>query len=202
MMNPQAVNNEHIIQFSNGKIFVPDQPIIPFIEGDGCGPEVWLAARQVVEASVMLAYLGKRAITWKEVYAGKKSFDMTGSWLPPETIEAFRTYHVGIKGPLTTPVGEGIRSLNVALRKELDLFTSLRPVKFFPGTPSPLRKPDQVDIVLFRENTEDVYAGIEFEAGSAEAESVIEFLKEKFPEAICQNAFPGNLSYRVKAYLH
>jgi isocitrate dehydrogenase len=198
MTIPQAVNNDHIIQFSNGKIFVPDQPIIPFIEGDGCGPEIWLASRQVVESAVMLAYLGKRAITWKEVYAGRKAFNLTGNWLPAETLEAFRKYHVGIKGPLTTPVGEGIRSLNVALRKELDLFTSLRPVKFFPGTPSPLRKPDQVDIVLFRENTEDVYAGIEFEAESVEAKAVLDFLKTKFPERYAKLRFPETSSFGIK----
>ena len=194
MNNVFAQNEDQIISFSNGKIQVPDQPVIPFIEGDGVGPELWHAARQIVEAAVELAYLGKRIIIWKEVYAGQKAFDLTGSWLPVETLQAFKKYHVGMKGPLNTPIGEGIRSLNVALRKELDLFTSLRPVKYFPGTPSPLRKPEHVDIVLFRENTEDVYTGIEFEAGSPEADSLLDFLKTKLPDSYAKIRFPGFFS--------
>jgi isocitrate dehydrogenase len=198
MNNVFAQNEDKIISFSNGKIQVPDQPVIPFIEGDGVGPELWNAARQIVEAAVDLAYLGKRIIIWKEVYAGQKAFDLTGSWLPIETLQTFNKYHVGMKGPLNTPIGEGIRSLNVALRKELDLFTSLRPVKYFPGTPSPLRKPEHVDIVLFRENTEDVYTGIEFEAGSPEANLLMDFLKTKLPESYAKIRFPDSSALGIK----
>ncbi len=198
MNNVFAQNEDQIISFSNGKIQVPDQPVIPFIEGDGVGPELWHAARQIVEAAVELAYLGKHIIMWKEVYAGQKAFDLTGNWLPIETLQAFKKYHVGMKGPLNTPIGEGIRSLNVALRKELDLFTSLRPVKYFPGTPSPLRKPEHVDIVLFRENTEDVYTGIEFEAGSLEADSLMDFLKTKLPDSYAKIRFPDSSALGIK----
>ena len=164
-----AQDVEQVISFQGKMIQVPEMPVIPFIEGDGVGPEVWMATRQIVEAAVELAYLGKRAITWKELFAGEKALKAHRRWLPDETIQSLKKYHVGIKGPLNTPVGEGIRSLNVALRKELDLFASFRPIRYFPGAPSPLRKPDHVDIALFRENTEDVYTGIEFDAGSPEA---------------------------------
>lgn len=190
--------NEQIIHFDGGKIQVPDQPVIPFIEGDGVGPEIWLAARQVVEGAVELAYQSKRHILWKEVLAGGKAFNLTGSWLPRETLQAFKAYHVGMKGPLTTPIGGGIRSLNVALRKELDLYTSLRPVKYFPGIPSPLRKPENVDIVLFRENTEDVYAGIEFESGSVDVQALITFLQEEFPEGYDRLRFPASSAIGLK----
>ena len=190
--------NEQIIQFIGGKIQVPDQPVIPYIEGDGVGPEIWRAARQVMEGAVELAYQGKRQILWKELLAGGKAFNLTGSWLPQETLLALKTYHIGMKGPLTTPIGEGIRSLNVSLRKELDLYTSLRPVKYMPGAPSPLRKPENVDIVLFRENTEDVYAGIEFESGSVDAQMLVTFLQERFPESYAQLRFPASSAIGLK----
>lgn len=169
-----------IIRFENGSLLVPDRPVIPFIEGDGTGPDIWAASVRVMDAAVKKAYNGKRAVEWKEVLAGQKAFDRTGSWLPDETIEAFRTYRVGIKGPLTTPVGGGIRSLNVALRQILDLYVCLRPVKYFEGVPSPVKRPADVDMVIFRENTEDVYAGKELEEGSDKAKKLIEFLKTEF----------------------
>ncbi|HUP14522.1 MAG TPA: NADP-dependent isocitrate dehydrogenase [Acidimicrobiia bacterium] len=159
---------------------VPDDPIIPFIEGDGTGPDIWAAAVRVLDASVQKAYGGDRAIAWKEVLAGEKAYNKTGSWLPDETVDAFRHYLVGIKGPLTTPVGGGIRSLNVALRQTLDLYVCLRPVRWFTGVPSPVRHPEEVDMVIFRENTEDVYAGKEVEEGSEGARKLIEFLDKEF----------------------
>ncbi|HVL47978.1 MAG TPA: isocitrate dehydrogenase (NADP(+)) [Candidatus Thermoplasmatota archaeon] len=160
----------------DGSLDVPDRPVIPFIEGDGTGPDIWRAARPVLDAAVAKAYDGRRAIEWKQVWAGEAAFNATGEWLPKETLEAFREYVVGIKGPLTTPVGKGIRSLNVALRQELDLYACVRPVYYVPGVPAPVREPAKMNIVLFRENTEDVYAGIEFQAGSAEAEKLRSFL--------------------------
>ena len=159
---------------------VPDDPIIPFIEGDGTGPDIWAASVRVLEASVAKAYGGDRVIAWKEVLAGEKAYNKTGSWLPDETVDAFRQYLVGIKGPLTTPVGGGIRSLNVALRQTLDLYVCLRPIRWFTGVPSPVRHPEQVDMVIFRENTEDVYAGKEVESGSEGARKLIEFLDNEF----------------------
>src|SRR5207249_1702280 len=153
------------ITITNGKLNVPDQPIIPFIEGDGTGPDIWRASVRVFDAAVEKAYGGIRKIQWMEVLAGEKSFKQLGTWLPDETVEAFEKYHVGIKGPLTTPVGGGIRSLNVALRQMLDLFVCLRPVRYFSGVPSPVKHPEKVDMVIFRENTEDIYAGIEYAAG-------------------------------------
>ena len=159
---------------------VPDVPIRPFIEGDGIGPDIWKAAQQVFDAAVAKAYDGRRSIEWKEVLAGQKAFDETGEWLPGDTIEAFRDYIVGIKGPLTTPVGGGIRSLNVALRQILDLYVCLRPVRWYQGVPSPVKRPEDIDMVIFRENTEDVYAGKELEAGSAGAVKVIEYLDREF----------------------
>ena len=165
-MTPQGLN-------------VPDNPIIPFIEGDGTGPDIWSAAVRVFDAVVEKAYSGSRHIQWKEVLAGGKSFNQSGDWLPNETVEAFRQYIVGIKGPLTTPIGGGIRSLNVALRQMLDLYVCLRPVRYFAGVPSPVKKPQDVDIVIFRENTEDIYAGVEWEAGSVEAKKVIAFLQDQ-----------------------
>lgn len=197
-MENKPVQHTEIIHFSQGRIQVPHDPVIPFIEGDGVGPEIWKSARQVTEAAISLAYQDKRHITWKEVLAGKKAFDTTGSWLPDETIRAFKQYHIGIKGPLTTPVGEGIRSLNVALRKELDLYANLRPVKYFPGAPSPLSKPDHVDIVLFRENTEDVYSGIEFEAGSAEVTALLAYLKQNSPASYEKLRFPQTSAIGLK----
>jgi isocitrate dehydrogenase len=164
-------------------LIVPDEPIIPFIEGDGIGPDIWSAARCVFDAAVKTAYGGKRKIDWLEVYAGEKAFlktggSMGGSWLPEETISALKEYRVGIKGPLTTPVGGGIRSLNVAMRQKLDLYVCLRPIEYFPGVPSPVRNPENVNMVVFRENTEDVYAGFETRAGSDEAQKLIRFLRE------------------------
>ncbi|MCE7863110.1 MAG: NADP-dependent isocitrate dehydrogenase [Bacteroidetes bacterium CHB5] len=170
------------ITISNGKLTVPDNPTIPFIEGDGTGPDIWKASQHVLDAAVAKAYGGKRKINWKEVLAGEKSFNQVGNWLPDETLDAFRDYLVGIKGPLSTPVGGGIRSLNVALRQILDLYVCLRPVRWYQGVPSPVKNPGAVDMVIFRENTEDIYAGIEFAAGSAEAQKVLDFLAKEFPK--------------------
>ena len=165
----------------NGKLNVPDQPIIPFIEGDGTGPDIWASSVRVLDSAVEKAYNGKKKIIWKEVLAGEKAFNKTGSWLPDETLEAFNEYLVGIKGPLTTPVGGGIRSLNVALRQILDLYVCLRPVRWFDGVPSPVKNPGAVDMVIFRENTEDIYAGIEYAAGSPEAQKMLDFIAREFP---------------------
>jgi isocitrate dehydrogenase len=166
----------------NGQLVVPDDPIIPFIEGDGTGPDIWRASVRVMDAAVEKAYGGKKKIAWLEVFAGEKSFKQSNSWLPDETVEAFRQYLVGIKGPLTTPVGGGIRSLNVALRQLLDLFVCLRPVRWYRGVPSPIKHPEKVDMVIFRENIEDIYAGIEYVAGSPEAQKVLDFLEREFPK--------------------
>ncbi|PFA69097.1 isocitrate dehydrogenase (NADP(+)) [Bacillus sp. AFS015802] len=173
----------------NGQLNVPNNPIVPFIEGDGTGPDIWAAAQRVLDASVEKAYKGERKISWKEVYAGEKAFNKTGEWLPNDTLEAIREYFIAIKGPLTTPVGGGIRSLNVALRQELDLFTCLRPVRYFEGVPSPVKRPEDTDMVIFRENTEDIYAGIEYAKGSDEVKKLISFLQDemgvnkiRFPE--------------------
>src|SRR5215217_8064109 len=167
------------ISRKNGQLVVPDDPIIPFIEGDGTGPDIWRASVRVLDAAVEKAFHGKRQIVWKEVYAGEKAFKQFNDWLPNETVDAFREYYVGIKGPLTTPVGGGIRSLNVALRQLLDLYVCLRPVRWYRGVPSPVRTPDKVNMVIFRENTEDIYAGIEWEAESPEAKKVIKFLQDE-----------------------
>jgi len=171
------------ISRSKGQLVVPDDPIIPFIEGDGTGPDIWRASVRVLDAAVDKAFGGKRKIAWKEVYAGEKSFKKFNTWLPDETVEAFREYYVGIKGPLTTPVGGGIRSLNVALRQLLDLYVCLRPVRWFKGVPSPVKHPEKVDMVIFRENTEDIYAGIEWAAGSDDAKKVLDFLAKEFSKA-------------------
>ncbi len=170
------------VRMSGGKLEVPDQPIIPFIIGDGTGPDIWRAAQPVFDAAVRKAYGGRRQIAWHQVLAGEESFKKLNNWLPDETIEAFRKYVVGIKGPLTTPVGGGIRSLNVALRQMLDLYVCLRPVRYFQGVPSPVRHPEKVDMVVFRENTEDIYAGIEYAAGMPESEKVLKFLASEFPK--------------------
>jgi isocitrate dehydrogenase len=170
------------ISRSRGQLVVPDDPIIPFIEGDGTGPDIWRASVRVFDAAVQKAYGGKRRVEWKEVLAGEKSFKQLNTWLPDETVDAFRTYYVGIKGPLTTPVGGGIRSLNVALRQMLDLFVCLRPVRWFRGVPSPVRHPEKVDMVIFRENTEDIYAGIEYVGGSPEAQKILDFFAREFPK--------------------
>jgi isocitrate dehydrogenase len=166
----------------NGQLVVPNNPIIPFIEGDGTGPDIWRASVRVMDAAVEKAYGGQKKIAWMEVYAGEKSFKQFDNWLPDETVDAFRHYLVGIKGPLTTPVGGGIRSLNVALRQLLDLFVCLRPVRWYKGVPSPVRHPEKVDMVIFRENTEDIYAGIEYAAGTPEAQKVLDFLEKEFPK--------------------
>ena len=170
------------ITLSNGKLTVPDHPIIPFIEGDGTGPDIWRSSQRVMDAAVAKAYGGKRKIAWAEVYAGEKSKNLFDNWLPDETVDAFRKYLVGIKGPLTTPVGGGIRSLNVALRQMLDLYVCLRPVRWFKGVPSPVKRPDKVDMVIFRENTEDIYAGIEYAAGTPEAQKILDFMQKEFPK--------------------
>jgi isocitrate dehydrogenase len=170
------------ISSSGGQLAVPDRPIIPFIEGDGTGPDIWRASQRVFDSAVEKAYGGKRKIAWMEVFAGEKSFKRFNNWLPDETVDAFRTFRVGIKGPLTTPVGGGIRSLNVALRQMLDLFVCLRPVRYFNGVPSPVKHPEKVDVVLFRENTEDIYAGIEYPAGSPEAQKILDFVQQNFPK--------------------
>ncbi|MHB8447552.1 MAG: isocitrate dehydrogenase (NADP(+)) [Rudaea sp.] len=170
------------ITIANGRLQVPDRPIVPFIEGDGTGPDIWRASVRVLDAAVKKAYGGKRQLMWMEVLAGEKAFDTTGNWLPDETVAACRDYLVSIKGPLTTPVGGGIRSLNVALRQMLDLYCCVRPVRWFAGVPSPVKKPEDVDMVIYRENTEDIYAGIEWVGGSAEAKQLLEYLGAKFPK--------------------
>jgi len=186
------------ITIEDGRLRVPDQPIVPFIEGDGTGPDIWRASVRVFDAAVEKAYRGGRRIQWMEVYAGQKAHDKIGSWLPDETVDAFREFLVGIKGPLTTPVGGGIRSLNVALRQLLDLYVCLRPVRWFKGVPSPVRRPELVDMVIFRENTEDIYAGIEFESGSEEAKKVLAFLKEAFPQSYQKVRFPETSGIGLK----
>jgi len=175
---------------------VPDRPVIPFIEGDGTGPDIWRAARRVLDAAVEKAYTGRRAIVWFEVYAGQKSYDQYGTWLPDDTVAAFQEYRVGIKGPLTTPVGGGIRSLNVALRQTLDLYVCLRPVRYFAGVPSPVKRPELVDVVIFRENTEDIYAGIEWPAESPEAKKVIAFLQDAM--GVKKIRFPATSGIGIK----
>ncbi|MCA3016517.1 MAG: isocitrate dehydrogenase (NADP(+)) [Myxococcaceae bacterium] len=177
------------ITISNGTLSVPKHPVIPFIEGDGTGPDIWRASQMVVDAAVEKAYRGERKIHWKEVLAGEKAFKTVNNWLPDETITAFREYLVGIKGPLTTPVGGGIRSLNVALRQMLDLYVCLRPVRYFKGVPSPVKAPEKVDMVIFRENTEDIYAGIEYAAGTPEAQKVLEFWQQNFPKDFAKIRF-------------
>jgi isocitrate dehydrogenase len=186
------------ISIRDGRLQVPDHPIVPFIEGDGTGPDIWRASVRVMDAAVEKAYGGKRKIQWMEVLAGQKSFDKVSTWLPDETVEAFREFLVGIKGPLTTPVGGGIRSLNVALRQMLDLYVCLRPVRWFKGVPSPVRHPEKVDMVIFRENTEDIYAGIEFEAGSDDVKKALAFLKDAFPAMYKKIRFPETAALGMK----
>ena len=186
------------VTIKDGKLQVPDRPIIPFIEGDGTGRDIWRASVRVLDAAVAKAYGGKRKIAWMEVYAGEKAFKQESSWLPDETVEAFREFLVGIKGPLTTPIGGGIRSLNVALRQMLDLYVCLRPVRWFKGVPSPVKHPEKVDMVIFRENTEDIYAGIEFESGTEDAKKVLAFLKETFPKSYTKVRFPATTAVGFK----
>ncbi len=184
------------ITIENGKLVVPNDPIIPFIEGDGIGPDIWAASERVLDAAVEKAYNGTKKIHWKEVLAGQKAFDQTGEWLPEATLEDIKSYLVAIKGPLTTPVGGGIRSLNVALRQKLDLFACVRPVQYFKGVPSPVKAPEKVDMVIFRENTEDIYAGIEYLNGSKEAEKLKKFLIEEL--GVNQIRFPDTVSLGIK----
>src|ERR1700730_8464931 len=186
------------ISIRNGQLQVPDHPIIPFIEGDGTGPDIWRASVRVFDAAVNKAYGGTRRIAWKQVLAGQQAYDKVQNWLPDETVEAFRHYLVGIKGPLTTPVGGGVRSLNVALRQILDLYVCLRPVRWFKGGPSPVRMPEKVDMVIFRENTEDIYAGIEFEAGTADCKRFLELFKENFPKQYAKIRFPDSSGIGLK----
>lgn len=186
------------ITIQAGKLQVPDHPIVPFIEGDGTGPDIWRASVRVFDAAVEKAYGSTRRIHWMEVLAGQKAFDRANNWLPDATLDAFRTYLVGIKGPLTTPVGGGIRSLNVALRQLLDLYVCLRPVRWFKGVPSPVKHPEKVDMVVFRENTEDVYAGIEFEKGSDGAKRLLQVLKDEFPQMYRKIRFPESVAIGIK----
>src|SRR5476649_1873165 len=184
------------ITISGGKLNVPNNPIIPFIEGDGTGRDIWRASVRVFDAAVQKAYGGKRKIHWMEVFAGEKANKAYNSWLPDETVTACRDYLVSIKGPLTTPVGGGIRSINVALRQQLDLYTCLRPVRYFKGVPSPVKRPEAVDMVIFRENCEDIYAGVEWMAGSAECKKVIEFLQKEM--GVKKIRFPESSSIGIK----
>jgi isocitrate dehydrogenase len=187
------------ITLQNGKLIVPNKPVLPFIEGDGTGPDIWRASVRVFDAAVEKAYQGTRKIVWKEVLAGEKAFTAVNNWLPDETVEAFREYRVGIKGPLTTPIGGGIRSLNVALRQMLDLYVCLRPVRWFKGAPSPVKHPEKVDMVIFRENTEDIYAGIEFEQGSDNNTKFLELFKANFPKEYSKIRFPDSSGIGIKA---
>src|SRR6202012_1606338 len=184
------------ISIQAGKLNVPDNPILPFIRGDGTGPDIWASSVRVFDAAVKKAYGGKRKVSWFEVFAGEESFKKFNNWLPDETVEAFKQYKVGIKGPLTTPVGGGIRSLNVALRQMLDLYVCLRPVRYFNGVPSPVKRPEKVDMVIFRENTEDIYAGVEWAAESPEAKKVIEFLQTQM--GVKKIRFPATSGIGIK----
>ncbi len=195
---PAPTSGEAITMSADGKLNVPDQPILPFIEGDGTGPDIWRASQRVLDAAVEKAYGGKRKISWYEVYAGEKSFRQFKNWLPDETVEAYRKYLVGIKGPLTTPIGKGIRSLNVALRQMLDLYVCLRPVRWFKGVPGPVRDPSKVNMVIFRENCEDIYAGIEYEAGTEANKKVLAFFKENFPKEFAKIRFPESSGIGLK----
>ena len=187
---------EQKITIKNGKLNVPDQPIIPYIEGDGTGPDIWRASQLVFDAAVEKAYGGKRKLIWKEVLAGEKAFKQLNNWLPTETLDAFREYLVGIKGPLTTPVGGGIRSLNVALRQELDLYACVRPVRYYDGVPSPVKHPELTNMVIFRENTEDIYAGIEYMNGTPQAQKMLEFLQDEM--GVKKIRFPESSSFGIK----
>ncbi len=199
MASPKPVipaGGETIRMNADGTLGVPDRPIIPFIEGDGTGPDIWAASVRVLDAAVEKEFSGKKKIAWTEVYAGEKAKNLFETWLPDETVEAFKTYLVGIKGPLTTPVGGGIRSLNVAIRQMLDLYVCLRPVRYFTGVPSPVKRPEKVDMVIFRENTEDIYAGIEWQAESPEAQKVIAFLQKEM--GVKKIRFPATSGIGIK----
>ncbi|TWT77053.1 Isocitrate dehydrogenase [NADP] [Posidoniimonas polymericola] len=186
------------ITMKDGCLTVPDTPVVPFIEGDGTGPDIWRTSKRVLDAAVEKAYGGSKQIAWLEVLAGQKAFDQTGEWLPDATLDAFREYLVGIKGPLTTPVGGGIRSLNVALRQILDLYVCLRPVQYFAGVPSPVKQPELTDMVIFRENSEDIYAGIEFENGSDDCDKLKTLLSEAFPDRWKKVRFPDTVGLGIK----
>jgi isocitrate dehydrogenase len=195
---PWPTAGSPITMGSAGQLNVPNDPIIPFIEGDGTGRDIWRASVRVLDAAVEKAYGGKKKIAWWEVYAGEKAFQKFNNWLPDQSVEGFRKYLIGIKGPLTTPIGGGIRSLNVALRQLLDLYVCLRPVRWFQGVPSPVKDPGAVDMVIFRENTEDIYAGIEFEAGSAENQKLLHILKQEFPKSYAKIRFPESSGLGIK----
>lgn len=186
------------ITCQNGNLSVPNNPIIPFIEGDGTGADIWAASVRVFDAAVQKAYNGSRKIEWREVLAGEKAFNQTQNWLPQETLDVINEYLVAIKGPLTTPVGGGIRSLNVALRQQLDLYACVRPVRWFTGVPSPVKEPQKVNMVIYRENTEDIYAGIEFQEGTEENKKFGEFLKTNFPDKFKKVRFPNSAGYGIK----
>lgn len=186
------------ITFANGKLVVPDCPIIPFIEGDGIGPDIWAAAQHVFDTVIDKVYQGRRKIAWLEIFAGDKAFQQYGEWLPEATLESIRAYRVAIKGPLTTPVGGGIRSLNVALRQKLDLYACVRPTRYFAGVPSPVRQPDHVDMIIFRENSEDIYAGIEFKEGADDTERFKALLQEAFPDRFSKIRFPRSSGLGLK----
>jgi isocitrate dehydrogenase len=188
--------NGQKIRFENGRLIVPDTPVIPFIEGDGTGPDIWSASVKVFDAAVEKVYKGTRRIIWKEILAGEKAFSKTGEWLPQETLNAIKEHFVAIKGPLTTPVGGGIRSLNVALRQLLDLYVCMRPVRYYQGVPSPVKDPTKTDMIIFRENSEDIYAGIEWMTGSQEAEKIIRFLLDELK--VTKIRFPGSSSIGIK----
>ncbi len=187
---------EKITMGRNGKLIVPNNPTIPFIEGDGIGPDIWKASVRVFDAAIEKAYAGKKKIDWLEVLAGEKAFNQTNEWMPIATMDAFKKYLLSIKGPLTTPVGGGIRSLNVALRQELDLYVCLRPVKYFEGVPSPMWQPEKVNMVIFRENTEDIYAGIEYMTGTPEAKKLLDFLQNEL--GVKNIRFPETTSFGIK----
>src|SRR5579875_3328245 len=194
--NIQVPKDGEKIRLAGGKLHVPDRPIIPFIEGDGTGPDIWRASQYVFDNAIAKVYGGKRQIAWMEVFAGEKPFKLWNIWLPDETVEAFSEYLVGIKGPLTTPVGGGIRSLNVALRQMLDLYVCLRPVRYLNGVPSPVKHPEKLDVVIFRENTEDIYAGVEWPAESPEAKKLIKFLQEEM--GVTKIRFPETSGIGIK----
>jgi isocitrate dehydrogenase len=195
---PKPTSGQPITMNASGTLVVPNDPIIPFIEGDGTGRDIWRASVRVLDAAVAKAYGGSRTIAWYEVFAGEKAFNTFGNWLPDETVEAFKQYLVGIKGPLTTPIGGGIRSLNVALRQLLDLYVCLRPVRWFDGVPSPVKRPQDVDMVIFRENTEDIYAGLEFEAGSEGQKALLGWLEATYPKEFKKIRFPGTSGIGLK----
>ena len=195
----EAPQGEQILMDGNNLV-VPNKPIIPFIEGDGIGPDIWNASKIVLDAAISKAYNGEKEISWLEVYAGDKSNEVYGedTWLPDETLKMIDKYKIAIKGPLTTPIGGGIRSINVALRQKLDLYVCIRPVKWFNNVPSPVKKPEDVDMVIFRENTEDIYAGIEFLEGTKEVNKILEFLKNEFPDKYSQFRFPNTTGLGLK----